>query len=502
MENFNNLDHQPQLTFSVFVTCLVAASSGLIFGYDIGISGGVSTMSAFLEKFYPEVMKHRKNPQQNVYCVYNSDSLASFTSSLYIAGFVSSFIAGKVTSKMGRRFSMLVGGFTFFLGGVLDGLAENVSTLIAGRLLFGFGIGFSNQSTPLYLSEVAPPKWRGAFNTGFHLFIGIGNVVATLVNYYTSPYEWGWRVSLGFAMVPAFIMTTGVLFIPDSPTSLVERGKIVEAREALQRLRGEKANVDPEMTELIKAADEAQSISQESFLTIFRRQYRPQLVMAVAVPFFQMASGIFIIAFYGPAILQSVGGSGSNAALEAAIILGMVNIASILISTYTVDRCGRRKLFMSGGFAMLVAQIGMGISLALTVGESGEGKISKFTAITMLLLMCVFAVGFGISWGPLVWVIQGEVFPMRVRPIGNSVSVAVNLATTFLLTQTFLQTLCVFKFGAFLFYACWIAVMTLFVVLFLPETKGVPLDCMMTSVWGKHWFWRRYTTPLNDALRF
>jgi len=214
-----------------------------------------------------------------------------------------------------------------------------------------------------------------------------------------------------------------------------------------------------------------------------------------------MATGIFIIAFYGPVILQSVGGSGTNAALQAAIILGMVNIASILISTYTVDRCGRRKLFITGGLSMLVAQVGMGISLALTVGEAGQGQIGKFSALEMLLLMCLFGVGFGISWGPLVWVIQGEVFPMRVRPIGNSISVAINLATTFLLTQTFLQTLCVFRFGAFLFYACWIVVMTLFVVLFLPETKGVPLDSMVTSVWGKHWFWRRYTTNVNDAFR-
>jgi len=222
--------------------------------------------------------------------------------------------------------------------------------------------------------------------------------------------------------------------------------------------------------------------------------------MALAVPFFQMATGIFIIAFYGPAILQSIG-SGNNNALAGAIFLGMVNIASILISTYTVDRCGRRRLFMTGGLGMLVAQIGMGTMLAVTVGETGEGQISKSNAIIMLLFMCLFAVGFGISWGPLVWVIQGEVFPIRVRPIGNSVSVAVNLATTFFLTQTFLETMCAFKYGAFLFYACWIAVMTLFVVLFLPETKGVPLDSMMSSVWGKHWFWRRYTANLSEPAR-
>ena len=105
--------------------------------------------------------------------------------------------------------------------------------------------------------------------------------------------------------------------------------------------------------------------------------------------------------------------------------------------------------------------------------------------------MCLYAAGFGWSGGPLSWLIPSEIFPMKIRTTGQSISVAVHFATTFVLSQTFLTMLCHFKFGAFLFYAGWIAVMTVFVLLFVPETKGIPLNSMY-AVWEKHWYWRRF----------
>lgn len=129
--------------------------------------------------------------------------------------------------------------------------------------------------------------------------------------------------------------------------------------------------------------------------------------------------------------------------------------------------------------------------LAATTGVSGTKHISKGYAILVLVLMCTYAAGFGWSWGPLSWLIPSEIFPMKIRPTGQSISVAVNFATTFVLSQTFLSMLCHFKFGTFLFYSGWIAVMTLFVALFLPETKGIPLDSM-DAVWERHWYWRRF----------
>ncbi|CAN1331770.1 Sugar transport protein 5 [Linum perenne] len=462
-------DFGGKITSSVVVTCVVAASSGLIFGYDIGISGGVTTMEPFLNKFFPSVMRKAGSADTNIYCQYDSQLLTAFTSCLYIAGLAASLVASRVTASLGRKNTMILGGLTFLAGGAVNGGALNVFMLILGRILLGLGVGFTNQAAPLYLSEVAPAKWRGAFNAGFQFFIGIGVVVSNCINFILANHEWGWRVSLGLAVVPAAIMTGGVLLINDTPSSLVERGKVREARQSLVKIRGAGADVDGELDELVKWVEVAKSAEQEPFVTIFKRQYRPHLVMAIAIPFFQQVTGINIIAFYAPVLFRSVG-FGKDSSLIASIILGLVNLVAILVSTGVVDRYGRRFLFIVGGFQMLV---------------------SKSLAIAVLILMCTYGAGFGWSWGPLSWLIPSEIFPIKIRTTGQSISLAINFATTFVLSQTFLAMLCHFKYGAFLFYAGWVTVMTLFIVFFLPETKGIPLDSMQ-AVWEQHWYWRRF----------
>ncbi|KAJ1411358.1 Sugar/inositol transporter [Sesbania bispinosa] len=484
-------DFNGKITLSIVITCIVAASSGLIFGYDIGISGGVTTMKPFLEKFFPGILRKAASAETNMYCVYDSEVMTLFTSSLYLAGLVSSLLASRVTTALGRRNTMILGGCFFFAGGAMNGAAENIAMLILGRILLGLGVGFTNQAAPVYLSEIAPPKWRGAFNTGFQFFIGIGVVAANCINYVTASHKWGWRLSLGLAIVPATIMTIGGFLISDTPSSLVERGKIDQARQALRKARGPMIDVEPELEQVIKWSQVSKVVEQESFFTIFEKQYRPQLVMAFAIPFSQQLTGINIVAFYAPNIFQSVG-FGNSSALLSAIILGLVNLASILVSAAVVDRFGRRFLFIVGGIQMLVCQIVVAIVLALATGVHGTEHMSMGNAIVILVLLCFYAAGFGCSWGPLCWLVPSEIFPLKIRSTGQSIAIAMQFLTIFILSQTFLTMLCHFKFGAFLFYAGWIAVITIFIILYLPETKGIPLDSMYT-IWGKHWYWRRFT---------
>ncbi|KAL5076556.1 hypothetical protein RYX36_015540, partial [Vicia faba] len=169
-----------KLTLSIIITCVVAASGGLLFGYDIGVSGGVTTMVPFLQKFFPEILRKAVGTEVNMYCVYDSQVLTLFTSSLYLAGLVSSLAASKVTAAYGRRNVIILGGCVFLAGGAINGGSENIPMLILGRIFLGLGVGFTNQAAPLYLSEIAPPKWRGAFSTGFQFFLGIG----VLFNYF------------------------------------------------------------------------------------------------------------------------------------------------------------------------------------------------------------------------------------------------------------------------------------------------------------------------------
>ncbi|XP_028771806.1 sugar transport protein 5-like [Neltuma alba] len=485
-----------KITLSVVITCIVAASSGLIFGYDIGISGGVTKMPPFLEKFFPKILRKIASADINIYCVYDSQVLTLFTSSLYLAGLASSLLASRVTAAFGRRNTMILGGFTFLVGGALNAASENIAMLILGRIFLGIGVGFTNQATPVYLSEVAPAKWRGAFNAGFQFFLSLGVVAAGCINFGTSKHTWGWRLSLGLAIVPAAVMALGAFLISDSPSSLVERNKIDQARKALLRVRGSDTDVEPELQELVKWSEASKANKQEPFVTIFRRQYRPHLVMAIAIPFFQQLTGINIVAFYSPNLFQSVG-FGNDASLLSAIILGVVNLGSVLVSSTIVDRFGRRVLFIAGGIQMFVFQIAVAIVLAKTTGTHGAEELSKGSAILVLVFMCLYAIGFGWSWGPLTWLIPSEIFPIQIRTTGQSTSIAINFLTIFILSQTFLTMLCHFKFGVFLFYGGWIFVMTIFIIFFLPETKGIPLDSMYT-VWEKHWYWRRFV-PISEV---
>ncbi|CAH8254123.1 unnamed protein product [Arabidopsis lyrata] len=483
-----------KITTAVVMSCIVAASCGLIFGYDIGISGGVTTMKPFLEKFFPSVLKKASEAKTNVYCVYDSQLLTAFTSSLYVAGLVASLVASRLTAAYGRRTTMILGGFTFLFGALINGLAANIAMLISGRILLGFGVGFTNQAAPVYLSEVAPPRWRGAFNSGFQFFIGVGVVAANLINYGTDSHRNGWRISLGLAAVPAAIMTVGCLFISDTPSSLLARGKHDQAHTSLLKLRGVEniADVEIELAELSRSSQLAIEARAEPFMkTILERRYRPHLAVAVAIPCFQQLTGITVNAFYAPVLFRSVG-FGSGPALIATLILGLVNLGSLLVSTMVIDRFGRRFLFIAGGIQMFLCQIAVAVLLAVTVGANGDGEMKKGYAVTVVVLLCIYSAGFGWSWGPLSWLVPSEIYPLKMRPAGQSLSVAVNFAATFALSQTFLATLCDFKYGAFLFYGGWIFSMTVFVIMFLPETKGIPVDSMY-QVWEKHWYWQRFT---------
>ncbi|CAI8597516.1 unnamed protein product [Vicia faba] len=455
-----------KLTLSIIISCIVAASSGLLFGYDLGISGGVTTMVPFLQKFFPDILRKAA------------------------AGLVSSLSASKVTALCGRRNTILFGGILFLAGGSFNGSAENIPMLILGRVLLGFGVGFTNQAAPLYLSEIAPPKWRGTIGTSFQFFLGIGVVAANCINFGTAKHTWGWRLSLGLAVFPAAVITIGAFLITDTPNSLVERGKIDQARKALSQVRGSSIDIELEIEELVKWTEIAKSVKQEPFKTLLKRKYRPQLVMAFAIPFFQQLTGISVVGFYSPNLFQSVG-LGHDGALISAIVLGIVSFASVLVSASIVDRFGRRFLFITGGVVMFVCLIAVSILLAVVTGVHGTKDISKGNSIMVLVLLCFYAAGFGWSWGPLTWLIPSEIFPLNIRTTGQSIAVGVQFIVIFVLSQTFLTMLCHFKFGAFLFYAFWVVVMTLFIIFFLPETKGIPLESMYT-IWDKHWFWSRF----------
>ncbi|KAK1396458.1 Sugar transport protein 13 [Heracleum sosnowskyi] len=471
-------------------SCIMASTGGLMFGYDVGISGGVTSMGGFLKKFYPGVYKRTQqtgleSDYYSNYCKYNNQWLQLFTSSLYLAALVATFFASYTTRKLGRRYSMLIAGIFFIVGVILNAGALDLAMLIVGRIALGCGVGFANQAVPLYLSEMAPTRIRGALNILFQLMVTFGILFANLVNYQTSKIEggWGWRISLGLAGIPALLLTVGSLLVFDTPNSLIERGKLEEGKIVLKKIRGIEY-VEPEFRELVEASRIAREV-EHPFTHLLMTKNRPQLIIAVSLQIFQQFTGINAIMFYAPILFESLGFE-CNVSLYSAVITGGVNVLATIVSICVVDKIGRRKLLLEAGCQMFVAQIVIALVLRAKLSDN-TNNLDNRSSILLIIMICIFVSAFAWSWGPLGYLIPSETFPLETRSAGQGVTVCMNMLFTFIIAQSFLSMLCAFKYGIFLFFSGWVVVMTIFTWFFVPETKNVPIEETTDKVWKQQW---------------
>ena len=225
------------------------------------------------------------------------------------------------------------------------------------------------QAVPLYLSEMAPAKWRGGLNILFQLAITIGILFANLINYTANKFihHVGWRIALAIAGVPALLLTLGGFILPDTPASLIQRGDEAQGRKVLEKVRGTR-QVHREFRDLVQSSVQVQVLLAKSnpFRSILNRSNRPQLVIALLLQLFQQFTGINAVMFYAPVLFQTLGFQ-SDASLYSAVILGAVNVLSTVVSIVAVDRLGRRFLLLQGGFQMFLAQV---IYLLSTISSS------------------------------------------------------------------------------------------------------------------------------------
>ncbi|THU55816.1 hypothetical protein C4D60_Mb11t10590 [Musa balbisiana] len=483
-----------RITIYVVICGIIAATGGLMFGYDIGISGGVTSMDDFLEEFFPVVYERKHKAKEDNYCKFDNQNLQLFTSSLYLAALVASFVASKICTKHGRRLTMQAASVFFLVGVILNAAAVNIAMLIIGRILLGVGVGFANQAVPLFLSEIAPVHIRGALNILFQLDVTIGIFVANIVNYLVSNiHPWGWRLALGLAGVPATMLCLGSMVIAETPTSLIEREMLMEGLAMLKKIRGTD-NVDAEYEEILHACEMARQVKQP-FKNLMKRSSRPQLVIAIVMQVFQQFTGINAIMFYAPVLFQTIGFK-NDASLLSAVITGIVNVLSTVVSVVLVDKVGRRFLLLEACGQMLITQVAIGGILLVNLKATND--LGHGVAVWVVVLVCLFVSSFAWSWGPLGWLIPSETFPLATRTAGYAFAVSSNMLFTFVIAQAFLSMMCHLRAGIFFFFGAWIVVMGLFVIFLLPETKNVPIDEMIEKVWKQHWFWKRFMDEEED----
>lgn len=338
----------------------------------------------------------------------------------------------------------------------------------------------------MYLSELAPPQHRGAFNNGFEICVGLGILFANIVNYATQKIEggWGWRVSLAMAALPSSFLLIGSIFLPETPNSIIQHtGDIRKAANLLKRICGTD-DIQAELEDLIAAANNTAS---KPFYTIFQPKYRPQLVMAIAIPNFQLLTGISLLGFYSPILFRTIGFKESASLMLTFFTRIAASLFNIIVMVL-VDRVGRRPLFLVGGVQMIVAEMVLGIVLATQLGD--HGGMSEGYGFVVFVMVCVLIAGFSLSWGPFGWLVPSEVLSLETRSAGQSIAVVGNFTSIFVFSQLLLAMLCRLKYAIFFFYAGLVFIMTVFVFLFLPEMKNVPLE-RIDQLWKEHWFWKK-----------
>ncbi|RRZ95559.1 sugar porter family MFS transporter [Erwinia sp. 198] len=432
--------------FTWFV-CMMAALSGLLFGLDIGVIAGALP---FLAKDL-----HISNHEQEW-----------VVSSMMFGAAIGALAAGWMSSKLGRKKSMLAGATLFIIGSLWSALSPDVESLIFSRVLLGLAVGVASYTAPLYLAEIAPERIRGSMISMYQLMLTTGIVVAYLSDTAFS-YSGSWRWMLGVIAIPAVILFIGVLFLPNSPRWLASHGRFNEAQRVLDRLRNTSEQAKQELDDI----RESLMVKQHGW-SLFRNNgnFRRAVWLGMLLQLMQQFTGMNVVMYYAPKIFGIAGFSSTSEQMWGTVIVGLVNVLATLIAIGLVDRWGRKPMLTT---SFLVMAIGMGV-LGTLLHLGVETDFRKYFAIAMLL---IFIVGFAMAAGPVVWLLCSEIQPLKGRDFGITASTTTNWVGNMIVGATFLTML--EKFGnanTFWFYAALNLAFILLTIWLVPETKHVTLE--------------------------
>ncbi|HET7479468.1 MAG TPA: sugar porter family MFS transporter [Rubrobacteraceae bacterium] len=438
----------------VYVVASVAALGGLLFGYDTGIISGALL---FIKKDF------QLNPFLEGFIV----------SSLLLGAVIGAGVSGALSDRLGRRTIILVAAIIFAIGAVGAGLAPNVGTLILFRVLLGLGVGSASALVPSYISESAPTDVRGSLSTLFQLAITIGILVAYLVNAaFATAGDWRWPV--GLAVIPALVLFVGMYFLPDTPRWLVSKGREEEARRVLRRTRTDE-EVERELND-IRRIEEAEE-EQAGYRELLAPWVRPMLVVGIGLAVFQQFVGINTVIYYAPTIIKSTG-LADVASVLATVGIGVVNVLMTVVAILVIDRVGRKPL-------LLIGLAGMVISLGIIGGAFAFSGLSGIISWVTLIGLMLYIASFAVSFGPLLWVMLPEIFPLNARGSGTGLSALSNWVANFIVAQAFLPLVGLIGRSAVFWILAGICVIAaLFVHFVVPETRGRSLEQIEADLRG------------------
>ena len=432
-----------------FFISIIAALAGFLFGFDTVVISGAD---------------------QQLQQLWGTSDLfhGTFIMSMALWGTVlGAVFAGFPTARFGRKNTLIAIGVLYFISAVGSGLATHPYAFSFFRFIGGIGVGASTIAAPTYIAEIAPANERGRLVALYQFNIVFGILIAFFSNYLlqnVGSAPWRWMV--GVEALPALVYLLGIWSIPKSPRwVLTHQGNVEEANNLRSQL-----NYPPFSTaEIAAITTPKQHTSSER---LFTKKYRFPLLLAFLVAFFNQFSGINAFLYYAPRIFETAG-LGANTALLSSVGIGVTNLIFTLLGLYLIDRLGRKTLLHIGSYGYI-------ISLSLV----GLAFLQEWEGLFIPFFLFLFIAAHAIGQGAVIWVFISEIFPDHLRAHGQAFGCSVHWVLAALITLLMPVVLGLFSNPGivFVFFAVMMVFQLLFVLLLMPETKGIPLETLSTRL--------------------
>jgi sugar porter (SP) family MFS transporter len=460
---------QKENTGFIILISIVATIGGFLFGFDSGVINGTV---------------------DGLRTAFDSDSVGTGfnVASMLLGCAVGAFFAGTLADRLGRRTILIVTSILFTISAWGSGISDSSGEFVFYRVLGGLAVGAASVLAPAYISEVAPARFRGALASLQQIAIISGLFFAFLSNFLIAHLAGGsteilaagheaWRWMFWIELAPALTFFVALLFIPESPRFLVASRKTDQALAVLKRLMGDAAQAKLDEIDASLVSDHHRPRLRD--IADRRHGVRPIVWVGIGLATFQQLVGINVVFYYGAVLWQSVGFT-ENDALLINVVSGAVSIAACIVTVLVIDRIGRKPLLLGGSIGM-TGSLGViaAVFLNAVMGDDGNLILSDMTGAIALVAANIYVIFFNMTWGPVMWVMLGEMFPNQLRGSGLAVSGLAQWSSNFLITMTFPVLLFTIGLGgAYGLYALFALISVFFVYFFVKETRGKELEEM------------------------
>ena len=466
---FRNYNSSKQSNSFIAAVCSIGSLGGLLFGFDTAVISGTFS---FIEQYF----------------LLNEIEIGWFASSALIGAIIGALVSGSLSDRFGRKPILIIAAFLFFISALGCTIPNSFIFLIVARIIGGIGVGMASVLAPLYISEFSPPKIRGKLIALYQLSIVIGILLAYLSNWLLLKFSQEstslfnetdklykifvsevWRGMFGLEMIPSGLFIVLLFLIPESPRWLIKNNNPEKGFNILTKISGKKI-AEKEFIEIKNSISKFKG----RIADLLRPGLRLALLVGIGLSVFGQFTGVNIIIYYGPTILENAGFK-IDGALQFQVAIGLINLIFTILALWKIDRWGRRPLLVYGMFSVFISLIIIAFQFTF---DSSQG-------ILIVVMLCIYMASLALSINAVIWVLIGEIFPNRIRGSAMSIVTFTNWGANFLTAFTFPWYIDKIGMGGgFFTFAGMCLLATIFFNKYVPETKGKTLE-EIENFWTK-----------------